>query len=68
MPTYEYDCSLCRHVWETNQSIKDPPLDRCPKCDANTARRLISRTSFKLLGDGWAADRYSTAGKSSGRS
>jgi len=58
MPTYEYACSLCKHEWETEQSIKDPPLDDCPKCGGKTAVRQISRTSFLLKGTGWAGDNY----------
>lgn len=60
MPTYEYCCTLCKHEWEVQQSIKDPPLDDCPRCAGKTAQRVISRgTGFVLKGGGWAQDRYS---------
>lgn len=31
MPTYEYVCEKCGHVFEVFQSMKDPPLKVCPK-------------------------------------
>lgn len=31
MPTYEYTCSKCDHHFEVSQSIKDAPLETCPK-------------------------------------
>ncbi|MGC8743475.1 MAG: FmdB family zinc ribbon protein [Verrucomicrobiia bacterium] len=31
MPTYEYVCEKCGHVFEVFQSMKEPPLKVCPK-------------------------------------
>ena len=56
MPTYEYACSN-NHEWEETQKIADPPVTACPTCGAD-ARRLISRTSFALKGQGWGATGY----------
>lgn len=42
MPTYEYQCSHCKHTREEFQSITAKPLRKCPKCGKNTLRRLIS--------------------------
>ena len=41
MPTYEYVCESCRHVFELLQKISDPPCDTCPEC-GGTVRKLIS--------------------------
>ena len=41
MPTYEYECQKCGHLFERLQSITDKPLKRCPKCRSGV-RRLIS--------------------------
>lgn len=41
MPTYEYACSRCGHRFEQFQSIKDPPLKRCPRCKKAALKRLI---------------------------
>ena len=62
MPTYEYACTSCANEWEFEQSIKDEPLKKCPKCHKQTARRQISRgTGFILKGSGWYSDLYSSA-------
>ena len=31
MPTYEYICEKCNHGFEVFQSMKDDPLEICPK-------------------------------------
>lgn len=41
MPTYEYECTKCKHTFEEFQKITDKPLAKCPKCGA-PLRRLIS--------------------------
>lgn len=51
--TYEYECSACSHKWEQEQSIKDEPIKTCPKCNNETAKRLISNSTFILNGSGW---------------
>lgn len=66
MPTYEYVCTDCAHQWEELQKISEPPLEVCPKCTHQTARRQISGGSFILKGGGWYADLYSSAPKPSG--
>lgn len=44
MPTYEHQCQVetCQHVWEDTYSIKVDPPKICPKCGAESAKRLIS--------------------------
>ncbi len=58
MPTYEYRCPACKHEWEEIQKITDAPVKVCPSCGHSEAERLISGTSFKLKGKGWAKDGY----------
>lgn len=55
--TYEYRCTnaLCSHQWEVEQKITDDPLSKCPECDKETARRLISKSTFILNGKNWAS-------------
>ena len=50
MPTYEYECSSCRHAWELFQSIKADPERKCPKCGRMTARRKIGMGAAILSG------------------
>lgn len=50
MPTYEYECSSCRHAWDLFQSIKADPERKCPKCGRMTARRKIGIGAAILSG------------------
>jgi predicted nucleic acid-binding Zn ribbon protein len=67
MPTYEYECEA-GHTLEIVQSIHDEPLKICnevipfsgpdfERCEA-PMKKLISKTSFVLKGDGWFKDGY----------
>ncbi len=58
MPIYEYSCVECGHDFEKIQKISDSPVRKCPSCGRLKARRLISRTSFVLKGDGWYVTDY----------
>ena len=42
MPTYDYQCDSCGHVFETFQSMSEDPLKKCPECAELALRRLIS--------------------------
>lgn len=42
MPTYEYECSSCKHRFEKFQSIRDSALRKCPACGRLKLRRLVS--------------------------
>src|SRR5438046_2931253 len=39
MPTYEYICRSCGHVFEEFQSIKDEALLTCPNCGQDMLER-----------------------------
>jgi putative FmdB family regulatory protein len=41
MPTYEYKCDKCGHLFEQMQGITSKPLRKCPKCGKSALRRLI---------------------------
>jgi len=41
MPTYEYRCDNCRHLFEKFQSIKAAPLRKCPACGKLKLKRLL---------------------------
>ena len=54
MPTYEYECSECLHLFEELQSIKASPLLKCPKCSKDTLVRLVSGGGGVIFrGEGW---------------
>ncbi|MBS0260840.1 MAG: zinc ribbon domain-containing protein [Planctomycetes bacterium] len=41
MPTYDYVCNACGHVWDEFQSMTAPPTKKCPKCKKAKAERKI---------------------------
>ena len=62
MPIYEWTCPQCKAERETLQGHK-APAPQCQSCalDAGGAVdmvRLVSLSSFRLKGKGWASDGY----------
>jgi putative FmdB family regulatory protein len=53
MPIYEYRCAACGHTLDALQKLSDAPLTRCPECEADSLKRLISAPAFRLKGGGW---------------
>lgn len=49
MPTYEHIClnQECNYEWEDMYSISTEPPKVCPKCNQETAQRVISGGSGK---------------------
>ena len=41
MPTYEYHCEACKHVFDEIQSFKASPLRKCPSCGKLKLRRAF---------------------------
>ncbi len=41
MPTYEYKCVECGHVFEEVQSIKAESLRTCPQCGKDGLKRVL---------------------------
>ena len=60
MPIYEYCCQKCGE-FEITQKITEPPLETCPACES-PVKKLISNTSFKLVGTGWYLTDYARKG------
>ena len=55
MPIYEYRCSKCGNLFEEwTKHFDSEATEPCPKCGGE-ASRIISRTTFKLVGSGWFA-------------
>lgn len=57
MPIYEYECERCGRITEVLQGFNDPPLRRCKYCSGKV-NRIISLSSFQLMGTGWYATDY----------
>ena len=41
MPTYDYQCDACDHLFELYQGINDPKKRKCPECGKLKLRRLL---------------------------
>lgn len=53
MPFYEYECPNCGYRDEVLQKITDKPLKKCPSCNQNGLKKLMSAPVFRLKGSGW---------------
>jgi putative FmdB family regulatory protein len=63
MPTYQYQCKTCGNELEEFQSISEPPLVRCPKCNNDTLARVIgSGAGLIFRGSGFYLTDYKKSG------
>ena len=53
MPLYEYECSQCEKIIEKLQKVSDAPIVLCPNCQQSTLKKIVSKTDFRLKGQGW---------------
>lgn len=62
MPIYEYECPSCKSIREEMIKFKDAnnvKLLNCDTCNKEVnMKKVISLSSFKLEGRGWAKDGY----------
>ena len=68
MPTYDYQCTECKHLFELKQGFDADTVTECPDC-GNIAERKISLVPVIFKGSGWYVNDYgkkkSTLGDSS---
>jgi putative FmdB family regulatory protein len=61
MPTYEYICRSCGHLFEIVQSMKDDSLTECPQCGGEL-RKVFAPPAISFKGSGfYATDRREKA-------
>jgi putative FmdB family regulatory protein len=66
MPTYEYVCKSCGHLFEIVQSMRDDPLTECPECGGEL-RKVFAPPAIAFKGSGfYATDHGKKATKPSG--
>jgi putative FmdB family regulatory protein len=58
MPTYEYECTKCDHVFERFQSMTDEPVKRCPECRCKVRRVFGSGAGIIFKGSGFYQTDY----------
>ncbi len=52
LPTYGYQCTVCRHEFSVFQSMKDDPIASCTECGA-PVKRLLYPVGVVFKGSGW---------------
>jgi len=58
MPTYDYRCTKCGHVFELVHSIKDNTPRRCPKCRSKAVRVPSGGAGLLFKGSGFYITDY----------
>jgi putative FmdB family regulatory protein len=60
VPTYEYECGSCKSFFEVQQTMKDKPLKKCPKCKKNKLQKVISchKAGIVFKGPGFYCNDY----------
>lgn len=53
MPTYEYECTQCSHVFEKFQSMTEAPEKKCPKCHGAVKRLIGAGAGILFKGSGF---------------
>jgi putative FmdB family regulatory protein len=53
MPTYEYRCEHCGSEFERFGRMSDPPVETCPSCGKEAARKLSAGAGLLFRGSGF---------------
>jgi putative FmdB family regulatory protein len=59
MPSFDYECSSCEHVWEEHIMVGAEAPTECPVCGCSEIKKLFSGGGhFKLRGSGFHNTEY----------
>ena len=58
MPTYEYECKKCAHVFEAFQSMSAEHLTECPECKGPLRRLIGTGAGLLFKGSGFYTTDY----------
>lgn len=53
MPTYDYQCTACGHLFEVFQRMSDEPGADCPECRSKAERKISGGSGFLFRGEGF---------------
>jgi putative FmdB family regulatory protein len=58
MPTYEYRCEKCGHMFDAFQTISESPVEKCPVCNGKVKRIISGGAGFLFKGSGFYITDY----------
>ncbi|MBN2402921.1 MAG: zinc ribbon domain-containing protein [Spirochaetes bacterium] len=58
MPTYDYECTECKHRFEMFQSMKDDPIEKCIKCGGKVKKLIGAGAGIIFKGSGFYVNDY----------
>src|SRR5258705_6667108 len=58
MPTYDYRCTKCKHLFELFHGITDDTPKRCPRCKAKAVRVPSAGAGLLFKGSGFYITDY----------
>jgi putative FmdB family regulatory protein len=61
MPTYEYICKSCGHLFDIVQSMHDDALTECPECGGEL-RKVFAPPAISFKGSGFYATDHGKKG------
>jgi len=64
MPTYEYKCKDCGHLFEKVQRMSDDLLTDCPECQGSLKRLIGTGAGLIFKGSGFYSTDYRSDGYS----
>lgn len=67
MPTYDYKCMHCGHIFEEFQPMSAAPLIKCPQCGKDALKRVFSTGAGMIFkGQGFYLTDYKKSGGDAG--
>ncbi len=58
MPTYEYECTKCGHLFEKFHGMLDEPVKRCPECRCKVRKLPGAGAGIIFKGSGFYQTDY----------
>ena len=62
MPTYDYECQKCGHIFEAFHSMNAEPLKQCPECKGKVRKLLGTGAGIIFKGSGFYQTDYRSEG------
>lgn len=67
MPTYEYQCAVCRYKVDYFQSMKEPAKTVCPRCKGKLNRMVTKGAGLIFKGSGFYETDYKRRDSGTGK-